>query len=229
MIRKIYNNNVLTKALKYNHFDIRKQYLELNKSENRIEQIDNNGYPKLYRILQRCIIEKFYDMIYILINSLDLREKNIFIKQSKRNLIHPILQSIRRVPYSKDILLFNPQLTKKNDKDYLILLRIHLNMIYFLCKFYNCNDIYLITNIIYKSNSNNLDEGFKGEGYRYDDYVSDKIGLKNLSYNIRSNTLYYTNESGSNSESESESGSDSESESDSGSDSESESDSGSDN
>ena len=205
-IKKIYYNNVLTKEpLKYYHNDIRKIYLELNKSENRIEQINKLGYPTLYHLLQRCFVEKFYDMIYILINSLDPSEKNIFIEQSKnkeynRNWTHPILQSIRRVPD------FN-----KDKQKYFKLLRNHLNMIYFLCKFYNCNNINLITNIIDKLNNDKLDEGYKEGYYRYDEHISDKIGLKNLSYNITTNTLYYTNESES-SESESSESESSESE-----------------
>ena len=191
-IKKIYYNNVLTKEqLKFNHFDIRKEYLELNKSNNRIEQFNDKGYPTLYYIMQRCIIEKFYDMIYIIINSLSNREKNIFIEQSKNkeyniNWTHPILQSIRRFPdFSKDYLKLVPK---------------HLDMIYLLCKFYNCNNINLITNIIDKFHSNKLNEKYVPEGkvpkyqqnkYRYEEYVNDRIMIKDLSYNIKTNSLYY--------------------------------------
>lgn len=197
-IKKIYYNNVLIKEqLKYYHSDIRKTYLELNKSKNRIEQFNDVGYPTLYYILQRCIIEKFYDMIYILINSLDPCEKNIFIEQSKnkeynRNWTHPILQIIRRFPN------FN-----KDNEKYLKLLRNYLNIIYFLCKFYNCNNINLIINIIDKSRNDKIDEGYKGGYYRFEEFICDKIGFTNLSYNITTNTLFYESSESDSSESNS--------------------------
>jgi hypothetical protein len=204
-LKKIYYNNILTKeSLKYYHNDIRKQYLELNKYKNKIEQINDKGYPTLYYILQRCIVEKFYDMIYILINSLDDCEKNIFIEQSNnkeynRNWTHPILESIQRVPEQD-----------KDDKKFLKLVKNYLNIIYFLCKFYNCNNINLINEIIYKLKSDKLDEDYISDEllpkymhnkYRYQEFIIDKI--KYLSYNITTNTLYYKSESGSENDSDS--------------------------